>query len=66
MVKTTHKLFYSLAMCVNRYPSSDADQKCMYFMVSETSHSVRCKLLIEIIIPFARVLKKGLDHLLHY
>jgi len=31
--------------------SSDADQEYIYFMGSETSPSLRCKLLTEIIIP---------------
>jgi len=35
--------------------SSDADQEYIYFMGSETSSSLPCKLLTEIIIPSARV-----------
>jgi len=35
--------------------SSHADQECIYFMGSETTLSLRCKLLTEIIIPSARV-----------
>jgi len=34
---------------------SDADQEDIYFMGSETSPSLRCKLLTEIIIASARV-----------
>jgi len=37
--------------------SSDADQEYIYFMGSETSPSLRCKILTEIIISFARVYK---------
>jgi len=35
--------------------SSDADQKYTHFMGSETSPSLRYKLLTEIIVPSARV-----------
>jgi len=35
--------------------SSDADQEYIYFMGSETSPSLSCKLLTEINIPSARV-----------
>jgi len=37
--------------------SSDADHEYIYFMGSETTPSLRCKLLTEIIILSARVFK---------